>query len=52
LVGTPGLGKGTVAAVSYDGLITAGTSPVAEIAFPAASGGLLLPAKYTLPHRC
>jgi hypothetical protein len=52
LVGTPGLGKGTFAAVSYDGLITAGASPVAEIEFPAASGGSLSRARYILPHRC
>jgi hypothetical protein len=51
-VGTPGLGKGTFAAVNYDGLITAGASPVAEIEFPAASDGPPLRARYTLPHRC
>jgi hypothetical protein len=53
VVGTPGLGNGTFASVAYDGLITAGAAPVAEIAFPAtASDSPLSPARYTLPHRC
>jgi hypothetical protein len=53
IVGTRGLGDGTFASISYDGLITDRTAPVAEIAFPAdASGRLLPPARYMLPHRC
>lgn len=52
LVGTPGLGNGTFASVSYDGLITPGAAPVAEIAFPSPAAGSLSPARYALPHRC
>jgi hypothetical protein len=52
VVGSPGMGKGTFASVGYDGLITAGAAPVAEIAFPSPAAGSLPPARYVLPHRC
>jgi hypothetical protein len=52
VIGSPGLGKGTFASVGYGGLITEGTSPVAEVVFPSPSAGSLPPARYVLPHRC
>jgi hypothetical protein len=51
VVGTPGLGKGTFASVRYDGLISAGPGPTAEIEFPSPASPLS-PVRYTLPHRC
>jgi hypothetical protein len=52
VVGTPGLGKGTFASVGYDGLISAGVGPVAQIAFPSPAAGSLPAERYVLPHRC
>jgi hypothetical protein len=52
VIGTPGLGKGSFASVGYDGLITEGAAPVADIVYPGPDAGGLPAARFVLPHRC
>jgi hypothetical protein len=53
VVGTPGLGAGTFAAVGYDEVIPASTRPKCEIAFPPAkAGGEPVKKLYELKERC
>lgn len=52
VIGTPGLGNGTFASVGYDGLITEGTAPVADVSFSAPAAGRSPAPRFTLPHRC
>src|SRR6185312_12547249 len=50
--GTPGLGKGTFASISYAELLREGAQPEAEIAFPPAKpGGKAKTVKVKLPSR-
>ena len=52
-VGTPGVGPGTFAFVLYPGLIPDKAYPVAEITFPAPTGGAVgPPQRFTLTKRC
>ena len=52
-VGSPGLGKGTTAMLSYDQAIPADVHPKVEISYPAAkSGDPPVEEKYVLKDRC
>jgi len=53
LVGTPGLGKGAFASISYYGLIGAGVAPAVEFDFPAIDPGKPLSrSRHMLEDRC
>jgi hypothetical protein len=51
-VGTPGVGPGTFAFAIYRDLIPADAYPVADIAFPAKTGGPPVTARTVLKRRC
>jgi WD40 repeat protein len=52
VVGTPGVGPGTTAAIAYENVIPAGLKPKLEITFPAADGETPLAETCELPVRC
>jgi hypothetical protein len=53
VVGTPGLGAGTFAAIDYDETIPTGIHPKCEVAFPPARAGAPPVKKlYELKQRC
>ena len=52
VVGTPGVGRGTFASLSYTGLIVDDAKPAVEIEFPSLTPGSLLKVQCPLPYRC
>jgi RNA polymerase sigma factor (sigma-70 family) len=53
VVGTPGVGEGTLSLVYYDGVIPESAAPVVDIVFPAAhQGEPAITRRYEMKERC